>query len=90
VDAAALRRLTGAFAPERRIVASSYADALGVPALFAHEHLDALAALTGDVGAGSWLRRRAPGEVTAVPLGGAALDVDTADDVERLGGAVPR
>jgi len=85
VDAAALRRLIAAFDSERRIVASAYDDTVGVPALFGHEHLDALMHLTGDAGAGSWLRSR-PDEVTRISLGVAVLDIDTRSDAERLSG----
>ena len=85
VDAASLRRLLDAFGGERRVVASSYAGTLGVPAVFGREHLDALCALQGDRGAGAWLRGRAA-EVTPVPMDAAALDVDTAADVARLRG----
>ena len=83
VDAAALRRLIVAFDGERRIVASSYDDTMGVPAVFAREHVDALIQLTGDAGAGSWLRSRA-NEVTLVPLDVAALDIDTHADAATL------
>jgi len=83
VDAAALRRLVAAFDDERRIVASSYDDTMGVPAVFAHEHLDDLMHLTGDAGAGSWLRSRAS-EVTLVPLDVAVLDIDTLADAATL------
>ena len=85
VDAAALRRLIAAFDGERRIVASAYDDTVGVPALFGHEHLNALMHLTGDAGAGSWLRSL-PDEVTRISLGVAALDIDTWSDAERLSG----
>jgi len=87
VDAAALARLLAAFGGERRIVASAYDGTAGVPAVFGREYVDDLATLEGDAGAGAWLRRRA-GEVTYVPLGVAALDVDTPGDVARLAGAV--
>ena len=83
VDAAALRLLIAAFDGERRIVASAYDDTVGVPAVFGREHLDALMHLTGDAGAGSWLRGR-PDEVTRIPLGVAALDIDILSDAERL------
>jgi CTP:molybdopterin cytidylyltransferase MocA len=83
VDADALRRLIAAFSRERRIVASGYSDTIGVPALFGWEHAPGLAGLTGDVGAGGWLRRRRA-EVTCVALGAAALDVDRPADVARL------
>jgi CTP:molybdopterin cytidylyltransferase MocA len=79
VDSAALKRLVAAFGGERRIVASAYDDTIGVPAVFGREHVDALKALTGDAGAGAWLRSR-PGDVTSVPLDAAAIDIDTASD----------
>jgi molybdenum cofactor cytidylyltransferase len=83
VDAAALKRLIAAFDGERRIVASAYDDTMGVPAVFAREHFEDLMRLTGDAGAGSWLRSR-PNEVTRVPLGVASLDIDTSSDAARL------
>jgi molybdenum cofactor cytidylyltransferase len=83
IDAAALRRLMAAFDDERRIVASAYDDTIGVPALFAREHVEDLMRLTGDAGAGAWLRSR-PNEVTCIPLGGAAFDIDTSPDAARL------
>lgn len=83
VDAAALRRLIAAFDDERRIVASAYDDTIGVPAVFGREHFDDLARLTGDRGAGSWLRSRRH-EVTCVPLHSAGLDIDTPSDLARL------
>jgi molybdenum cofactor cytidylyltransferase len=83
VDAAALGRLIAMFNGERRIVASAYGDTIGVPALFGREHIDDLMRLTGDAGAGAWLRNRRT-EATCVPLGAAALDIDTPADAARL------
>ena len=83
VDAAALRRLITAFDDERRIVASAYDGTIGVPAVFGREHLHDLVRLTGDHGAGSWLRAR-QSEVTRVPLYSAALDIDSPSDVAQL------
>ncbi len=83
VDAAALRRLIAGFDEERRIVASTYDGVIGVPALFAREHVDDLMQLTGEAGAASWLRARR-GEVTCIPLAGAAADIDTPADAARL------
>jgi molybdenum cofactor cytidylyltransferase len=79
VDATALRRLLAAFDGERRVVASAYGKTMGVPAVFGREYVDELKRLTGDTGAGSWLRSR-PSEVTCVPLDAAALDIDTPSD----------
>jgi molybdenum cofactor cytidylyltransferase len=83
VDGAALRRLITAFDDKHRIVASAYDDTIGVPAVFGREHLNDLMRLTGDRGAGSWLRDR-QNEVTRVPLYSAALDIDRPSDVARL------
>jgi len=83
VDGAALRRLIAPFDDEHRIVASAYDDTIGVPALFGREHFDDLIRLTGDRGAGSWLRAR-QNEVTRVPLYSAAFDIDRPSDVARL------
>ena len=83
VDAEALRRLIEAFDDEHRIIASAYDETIGVPALFAREHFEDLMRLTGDRGAGSWLRSRR-NEVTSVALRRASLDVDTPADVARL------
>ncbi|MEJ7811421.1 MAG: hypothetical protein WKG32_13500, partial [Gemmatimonadaceae bacterium] len=69
-----------------RIVAAEYAGTVGVPAVIGREHLGELLAFTGDGGAGRWLRARGAA-VTRVAMPGAALDVDTPEDVERLAGA---
>lgn len=83
VDGAALSSLTGRFDDDNRLVASAYDGVIGVPALFAREYLEELTNLTGDAGAGAWLRER-PDSVTAVPLERAALDIDTPSDAARL------
>jgi len=83
VDDAALARLIAAYPGAHGVVASAYGDALGVPALFARAHAESLTRLTGDAGAGAWLRRRGDA-VTRVAMDAAALDVDTEADVERL------
>jgi molybdenum cofactor cytidylyltransferase len=82
VDSHALRRLVAAFDGERRLVASGYNGTIGVPAVFSREHAEDLMNLTGDAGAGPWLRNRT--DVTRIDLGAAALDVDTVDDLQRL------
>lgn len=83
VDAAALRRLVAELATGARIVAADHAGMPGVPALFGREHVPDLMSLTGDAGAGPWLRGRL-GDVTIVPLGDALLDLDTPADAARL------
>jgi molybdenum cofactor cytidylyltransferase len=79
VDATALRRLIAGFGGDRRLVASAYNNTMGVPAVFGREYIDDLMRLTGDAGAGAWLRSR-PSEVTCVPLDVAAIDIDTLSD----------
>jgi len=83
MDAPALRRLLEAYGPGCQIIASSYAGVLGVPAVFGRRHFAELMALSGDAGAGGWLRRRSH-EVTAIPMESASLDVDTAVDAAQL------
>jgi molybdenum cofactor cytidylyltransferase len=83
IDAPALKQLIDAFDSNRRIIASSYDDVIGVPAVFGVEHIDELTRLSGDAGAGEWLRRR-PGEVTRIPLDIGSLDIDTAADLAKL------
>jgi molybdenum cofactor cytidylyltransferase len=79
VDAHALKALVDAFG-ESRIVASSYSNTVGVPAVIGREYFGELASLQGD--RGPWLTRQA--SVTPVPLPVSPLDIDTPDDVSLL------
>ncbi len=65
------------------IVATRYADTVGVPALFARSCFDDLLTLEGDTGARKLIRsgRFPVHEVTFEP---AAADVDTPDDLDKL------
>ena len=83
VDARSLRALVAAFDSAHRIVAAKYADIVGVPVLFGREHIEELLTLSGDKGAGQWLRGRS--DVTSVVLDEAELDIDTPNDARRLG-----
>lgn len=83
VDADALRPLVAAFQSGARLVASGYQGVPGVPALFGREHVLALLTLTGEAGAGPWLRDMLP-DVTIIPLDTASLDLDTPADAARL------
>lgn len=83
IDTTALTKLIDRFDDTHRVVASSYADTIGVPAVFGIEYADDLRALSGDHGAGQWLRGRMS-DVTIVPLEGAAIDIDTPADAARL------
>jgi CTP:molybdopterin cytidylyltransferase MocA len=82
VDASALKKLMAAFDRDHRVVAAAYAGTIGVPAIFGCEHVRELMRLTGDKGAGQWLRSH-PDEVTAVSLPEAQVDIDTVTDAER-------
>ena len=83
VDAEMLNRLIAEFAAGARIAAAGYDGAPGVPALFGREYVPELLGLTGDTGAGPWLRSRAR-EAAIVPLDSGVHDVDTPADVQRL------
>ena len=65
------------------IVASSYADTLGIPALFDHSCFAALLALSDDSGAKVLLESR-PDDVASVEFEKGAIDIDTPADFERL------
>lgn len=79
VDGAALASLVAAFDDDHRVVASFYDGVIGVPALFAREYLEELTTITGDSGAGAWLRARS-NIVTGIPMQKAAVDIDTPND----------
>ena len=66
-----------------RLVACSYGDALGVPALFDRSLFDELRALSAEEGARGLIRRHRA-EALAVPIGTGAFDVDTREDYARL------
>ena len=83
VGAAELSALLARFDDAHRIVAAEYAGTVGVPVVVGREHADALLALSGDRGAGAWLRSQGD-RVAHVPMPAAAVDVDTPDDAARL------
>lgn len=64
------------------IVASAYDRVAGVPAVFATEMFDSLFALEGDEGARYLIRRS--DNVSTVDVDGAAFDIDTSDDLNRV------
>ncbi len=78
-----LRKLTSEFHAGARIVASKYANTIGVPAMFGKEFIDELCTLSRDAGAGKWLRNRRSG-VTLIELDAAEIDIDTPEDALRL------
>lgn len=83
VDASLLRKLMAAFRSGSRIVATDYDGAPGVPALFGREHVPELLSLTGDAGAGPWLRAKGR-EVTVVAPERPLIDIDRPADLDRL------
>ena len=83
VTDASLARLLDAFARGARLVAAAYSGTIGVPAVIAREHFDALLALEGDVGAGKWLRGRGDA-VHRIAVPEAAVDIDTTEDAALL------
>lgn len=79
-----LRRLVERWQREpERIVAASYGDVVGVPAIFPADLLPELMALAGDSGARSVLSRHRA-RVSEVPMPSAAIDIDTREDLQRL------
>ncbi len=79
---AELLRLYAATRPG--IVACEYGGTVGVPALFDKALFGELRELTGDAGAKRVIEAHRSGTVT-VPFPGGAVDIDTAEDVSRLG-----
>jgi molybdenum cofactor cytidylyltransferase len=75
LDAAHIDRLLSRYGTGARVVASSYADSLGVPALFGRELFGALLSVRGSTGAKRVIRVDWPEGV---------LDVDTPEDAARL------
>ena len=83
VDGMALRSLMDAFGDGARLVAAGYGGTIGVPAVIGREHFGSLLELSGDAGAGRWLRARI-GEVLRIPMPEAQMDIDGAADVATL------
>ncbi|MDZ8104917.1 MAG: nucleotidyltransferase family protein [Nostoc sp. DedQUE12a] len=65
------------------IVASQYANTLGVPALFDHTLFAKLTTLSGTDGA-KQLIKKYPQEVLGIPFPEGAFDLDTSDDYEQF------
>lgn len=85
VNAAAIRRLLSARAQRQKpIIASAYAGALGVPALFERPHFEALLSLSDAEGAKTVIAAH-PDNVARVQLPHGEVDIDTAADIAKLG-----
>jgi molybdenum cofactor cytidylyltransferase len=80
-----LRALLSAFAsqPQPSIVASAYANALGIPAVFPRAAFWQLLALQGDKGARALLFNP-PCPVLSIPFAGGEIDIDCPDDLDLL------
>ena len=78
-----LTAIMARFTDAHAIVAAEYAGIVGVPAVVARAHVDALLGLSGDRGAGAWLRSQGD-RVVRLPMPAAAMDVDTPSDAARL------
>ncbi|HEX8489862.1 MAG TPA: nucleotidyltransferase family protein [Chthoniobacterales bacterium] len=65
------------------IVASSYADTLGIPAVFDRTCFEALLALPDNSGAKALIESR-PDDVAAIEFEKGAIDIDTPADFRRL------
>jgi molybdenum cofactor cytidylyltransferase len=84
LDASIVSQLIAALAETGKpIVASSYADTLGVPALFDRSCFDDLLALPDDSGAKSLMAAR-PNDIAVIPFEKGAIDIDTPADFQRL------
>jgi molybdenum cofactor cytidylyltransferase len=84
LDAAIVRQLIAAQEETgRAIVASSYANTVGVPALFDRSCFDALLALPDASGAKAFILAHR-GEVASIPFARGEIDIDTPEDLERL------
>ncbi|MGS2722818.1 nucleotidyltransferase family protein [Porticoccus sp. GXU_MW_L64] len=75
--------LAAAEGAPQQIVAASYNNTSGVPAVFPRRFFAELQTFTGDRGARQLLRANAEA-VLSVPMPGAAMDVDTLADLQRL------
>jgi molybdenum cofactor cytidylyltransferase len=83
ISAHLLDRLVSNCNSAETIVASQYADTLGVPALFTAAHFPELMNLRGDAGAKALFARHA-GAVVAVPFPLGARDIDIPIDAASL------
>jgi molybdenum cofactor cytidylyltransferase len=84
LDASIVRQLIAAQEETGKpIVASSYANTVGVPALFDRSCFKALLALPDATGAKALILSRR-GQVASIPFPSGEIDIDTPEDLERL------
>jgi CTP:molybdopterin cytidylyltransferase MocA/pimeloyl-ACP methyl ester carboxylesterase len=89
VDAGCIRHMMKKFDRDHQLVAAAYSGTIGVPALFGAQYFGALLELTGDAGAGRWLRDNRE-SVTTIEMPEAAVDIDTPADLPKHGSARER
>ncbi len=80
-----LQKLITQFYIDKRstIIATGYAETQGVPAIFDKSLFPVLQNLPGNKGA-QWLFKTYSEQVSVVPFEGAAIDIDTQEDYDRL------
>ena len=83
INVALLDEMIQKFEEGSALVASSYADSVGVPALFSKAYFEDLKNLPDDCGAKNLLQKH-DAEVTRIPFPDGAFDIDTPTDLERL------
>jgi len=84
VDATSIKKLSAIRdETKKQIVASRYAETLGVPAMFGRSCFQELLSLHDGTGAKSIILRD-PGRVGEFPFPDGAIDIDTAADSEKL------
>jgi molybdenum cofactor cytidylyltransferase len=80
-----LKRLVSAWRRQPDYIAAArYGTTTGVPAIFPRSTFPDLQSLRGDVGARVLLQRN-PDRVMRVPMASAAIDIDTPEDLLKLG-----
>ena len=85
VTAEDLKRLVSAWRRQPEYIAAAcYGATTGVPAIFPRSTFSDLQALRGDVGARVLLQRN-PDRLVRVPMPSAAIDIDTPEDLLKLG-----
>ena len=81
-----MHRLVDAFEQRRTgVVAARYDGHPGAPAILSREHFDALGQLTGDHGARKLFSQLPNEALTTIDLPELAIDIDTPEDLRRLG-----
>jgi molybdenum cofactor cytidylyltransferase len=85
VTAEDLKRLVNAWRRQPDYIAAArYGTTTGVPAIFPRSSFPDLQSLRGDTGARVLLQRN-PDRVVRVPMASAAIDIDTPEDLLKLG-----